>query len=304
MHATLQQLRLFEAVVRHGSITLAAREANLTQPAVSIQIRRLEDHAQMPLLDQVGKRMHPTSAGRELLKASQNILREMADLDGALQALRGQVAGPVRVSAVTTAQYFMPHLLGEFVRRYPDVQPSMEVTNRERLITRIDMHLDDVYIMGQVPERMDVINDPFLENKMVVVAHPDHPFAKVERLALEDLVRGRMLVREPGSGTRQAVDRMLASRGLSITPFMELGSVEALKQGVMAGLGVAVISQHSIPLELALHRLAIVNCESFPLRRPWYAVQMASRRQPEAVRKFLDFLHTEGAGVIGDLVGE
>ncbi len=298
MHATLQQLRLFEAVARLGSVTRAAGEANLTQPAVSIQLKRLEEQAGMALFDQVGRRLLLTAAGRELLSASQNILREMAELGDALESLRGEIAGPVRVSAVTTATYFMPHLLGEFVRRHPKVQPILTVTNRSNILNRLENRQDDVYIMGQVPEHLDVSDKPFLENVLVVAAHPSHPLTGAKRVKLADLARERILVREPGSGTRQAIDRLLFEHGLEITPYMELGSGEAIKQGVMAGLGLAVLSRQSLALEIASGRVAVIDCEPFPLRRPWNAVYPRSGNQPLAVRTFLEFLAAESARVI------
>ncbi|CCQ74995.1 LysR family transcriptional regulator [Magnetospira sp. QH-2] len=298
LHATLQQLRLFEAVARLGSITGAAREVHLTQPAVSIQIKRLEENAGLPLFDQVGRKLHLTAAGQVLLENSRAVLTRMVDLDSALESLRGEVAGPVRVSAVTTAQYFLPHLLGEFVRRHPGVQPSMAVTNRDSMIGRLEALLDDVYIMGQVPDRIDVVSTPFLENEIVIVAAPDHPLVSAGPTDLKSLLKERILLREGGSGTRQAFERLVAKNGLTVTPYMELGSGVALKQGVMAGLGVAVLSKHSLTLELALNRVAVLDCEGFPLHRPWYAVYPAQRQLPLAVSSFLEFLKTEGPPLV------
>ena len=301
MHATLQQMRLFEAVARLGSVTKAAAEAHLTQPAVSIQIKKLEENAQIPLFDQVGRKLYLTAAGRLMLDSSRKVLDEMNALGDNLEAMRGEVAGVVRVSAVTTAQYFLPHLLGEFVRQHPRVQPLMTVTNRDTMVSRLQNYQDDLYIMGHVPEGMDVVRVPFLEDKLVVVAHPDHPLTKQKNVPLKALENERMLVREKGSGTRQAKERLLAEHGLNITPYMELGSGVALKQGVIAGLGLAVLSQHSIHLELALGRIALIDMEAFPLHRPWYAVHQANRQPSLATRTFLDFLENEGAKVVGDM---
>ncbi len=301
MHATLQQMRLFEAVARLGSVTKAAAEAHLTQPAVSIQIKRLEENAQISLFDQVGRKLYLTAAGRLMLESSRKILDEMSTLGDNIEAMRGEVAGTVRVSAVTTAQYFLPYLLGEFVRQHPRVQPLMTVTNRDTMVSRLQNYQDDLYIMGHVPEGMDVVRVPFLEDKLVVVAHPDHPLTKQKNVPLKALLDEHMLVREKGSGTRQAKERLLAEHGLKVTPFMELGSGVALKQGVMAGLGVAVLSQHSIHLELALGRIALIDMEAFPLHRPWYAVHQANRQPSLATRTFLDFLENEGAKVVSDM---
>ena len=299
MHATIQQMRLFEAVARHGSVTRAAEEVHLTQPAVSIQIKRLEENAGLTLFDQIGRKLYLTAAGQEVLEASRKILGEMDHLSDTVDTMRGEVSGPLRVSVVTTAQYFLPHLLGEFVRQHPKVKPYMAVTNRDSMVSRLESYQDDVYIMGHVPESIDVVRFPFVDDNITVVVHPDHPFVGRKAIKLNDLVEERVLVREQGSGTRRATERLLEEHGLAMTPYMELGSAVALKQGVMAGLGVAVLSRYSINQELQLGRLATVDCEAFPLVRPWYAVHQSDRLPSITVRTFLEFLEKEGAGLIG-----
>ncbi|PLX37640.1 MAG: LysR family transcriptional regulator [Hyphomicrobiales bacterium] len=302
MHATLKQLRLIEAVARLGSITRAAEEASLTQPAVSIQIKRLEEQAGFALFQQVGRRLHLTAAGRAVVRSSRQILDELAGLDDALETLRGEVAGPLRVSGVTTTQYFLPHLLGEFVRRHPKIQPILTVTNRAKMLDRLAEHADDLFIMGQVPDEYDVAHVPFLDNVLVVVAHPDHPLVAEQPVSVERLARERFLVRESGSGTRQAVDRLFEASGLTVEPYMELGSGEAIKQGVMAGLGIAVLSRHGLQLELATESITLLECEGFPLHRPWNAVHQTGAQLPLAARSFLEFLETDGPGVLAETV--
>jgi len=299
MHATIQQMRLFEAVARHGSVTRAAEEVHLTQPAVSIQIRRLEENAGISLFDQIGRKLYLTAAGLEVLESSRKILGEMDHLSDTVDTMRGEVSGPLRVSVVTTAQYFLPHLLGEFVRLYPKVKPYMAVTNRDSMLARLESYQDDVYIMGHVPGSIEVTRFPFVDDNITVVAHPDHPFVGRAGVTLKDLVAERVLVREQGSGTRRATERLLEEHGLTMTPYMELGSAVALKQGVMAGLGIAVLSRYSISQELQLGKLAVIECEAFPLVRPWYAVHQSDRLPSITVRTFLAFLEKEGARLIG-----
>lgn len=299
MHATLQQLRLFEAVARLGNVTRAAEEVHLTQPAVSSQLKRLEEQAGLPLLETVGRRLQPTTAGQAVMTVARDMLERLADLDEALETLRGEIAGPVKVSVVTSAKYFLPHLLGTFVRRHPRVEPVLSVTNRLKILGRLRDHQDDIYVMGQVPEDLAVDATPFLDNPLVVVAPPDHLLAGDSDIPLAALARERFLVREAGSGTRLAVERLFADHGLAVRPFMELGSGEAIKQGVMAGLGLAVLSRHALALEIATGRLAVLDVEGFPLHRTWYAVRPRGRHLTLAARTFLDFMCAEGAAVIG-----
>lgn len=295
MHVTLQQLKLFHAVVKHGGFTRAANEMHLTQPAVSIQIKRLEDHVGLPLFEHVGRKMHMTLAGRELYAACSDILERLDAFVGTIDSLKGEVSGPLRISVVTTAKYFLPHLLGAFVQDYPKVNPFLTVTNRANVLQRLEDNLDDVVIMGQVPVGMKVEAIPFLENVLVVVAPPDHPFADGRLVTLAELAAERMLVREEGSGTRIAMGKLFEEHGLSPTFHMELGSSEAIKQGVMAKLGIAVLSLHSLHLELTMGRIAMLNVEGFPQRRPWYAVYNKGKRHSLAVTRFIDFLMEKGA---------
>ncbi len=304
MHATLQQLRLFAAVARNLSFTKAADEMHLTQPAVSIQIRRLEEHVGLPLIEHVGRRVYLTPVGQELYDACRDIFQRLGVFEGAVDQLKGEVAGPLRLSVVTTAEYFLPHLLGVFLRRHPLVQPYLNVTNRATVLARLIDNEDDLVVMGRVPDGVAAEVLPFLDNVLVVAAPPDHPLADGRPVALADLVRDRFLFREPGSGTRIATEKLLTEHGLSITPYMELGSAEAIKHGVMAGLGVAVLPQHSLGTELAAGLLKVLNVEGFPLRRPWYAVYRKGKRLTLAASTFIEFLSSRGKQVAAGMERE
>lgn len=304
IHATLQQLKLFEAVARLKSYTRAAEEVHLTQPAVSIQVKRLEENVGMPLFEQVDKQMHLTVAGRELYDACRDVLQRLGDLDAALDNLKGEVAGPISLCVVSSAKYFLPYLLGSFVRRYPKVEPRLQVTNRARLLARLSANEDDLYIMGQVPEELPVDEHPFLENVLVVVAHPSHPLAHEKVITLEQLAQERFVGREAGSGTRKAVEEMFEKRGLKIAPYIELSSNEAIKHGVLAGLGIAVLSQPSVRLELAAGELVVLDVEGFPLRRRWYAVHRKGKRLSRAAQTFLEYLQQEGEEEVRELLGK
>lgn len=294
MHLTLRQLDLFEAVARHSSFTRAAKEHYLTQSAVSIQIKRLEEQIGLPLFEHVGKRIYLTAAGKELHQAASEVLGRLRELEAALASLRGQVKGPLQIAVVTTAKYFMPRLLGEFLRLYPEVEPRLTVTNRANILERLKRNCDDLVIMGQAPEESNAEPHAFLDNKLVVVAHPGHPLVRERRIPLVRLAQERFLVREPGSGTRMAMDRLFAEHRIDITPYMELGSSEAIKQGVMAGLGISILSLQNFPLELANGLLTVLDVEGFPLERRWYAVYLKGKRLSRVASTFLDFLLRQG----------
>jgi len=290
MHLTLQQLKLFESVARNNSFTRAAEEMHLTQPAVSIQVKRLEEQVGLPLFEHIGKRIFLTNAGSELFEASSDILGRINELKDTVASLQGEIKGPLQLSVVTTSKYFMPHLLGAFLQNHPDVVPRLKFTNRANVMQRLNDNLDDFVVMGQIPKELDLEAHPFLENILVVAAHPDHPLANRKNIALKRLVKERFLVREPGSGTRMVVERMLDKENLSIEPYMELGSSEAIKQGVMAGLGLAILSLHSLMLELEAQQLVVLNVSGFPVKRRWYAVHLKGKRLSLAARTFLDFI--------------
>ena len=290
MHLTLQQLKLFESVFRNHSYTLASKELHLTQPAISIQIKRLENQVGMPLFEHVGKKIFPSTAGKILYEASLDILNRVSNLSNAIEELKGEVKGPLMMSVVTTAKYFMPHLLGTFLKDYPDVEPKLKFTNRARVVERLMQNQDDFVVMGQVPDDDRFEAYPFLENILVTTAPPNHPLAKNKKISLDKLVKERFIGREPGSGTRLVFDKLLESKGFKIEPYMELGSSEAIKQGVMAGLGLAVLSLHSLCLERDAGKLVVLNVEGFPIRRRWFAVHLKGKTLSLTAKTFLDYI--------------
>lgn len=292
---SLQQLRLFEAVARLGSYTRAAEEQHLSQPAVHIQVKRLETAIGQPLIQAVGRKLLLTRAGDAVHAAAVDVINRLAGLAEALHEIDARVAGPLKVAAVTSAQVFLPQLLGRFVRTYPDVQPQLTVTNRERVIQRLLANDDDFVVMGQVPTPSDLTVIPFMDNRLVAVAAASHPLARHKRIRLERFAAERHLAREPGSGTRTAAEKLFATHGLTVQPYMTLGSNEAIKQAVVAGLGVSVLSQGSLELELATQRLAMLDVQGFPLHRTWNAVHLGGKRLGLTAQTFLDFLTAEGA---------
>jgi LysR family transcriptional regulator, low CO2-responsive transcriptional regulator len=299
MHLTLQQLRLYEAVTRLGSFTRAAEELFITQPAVSIQIKRLEEQIGLVLFEHVGKKIFPTAAGKVTYEASLDILKRIEDLKMSIEELKGDVKGSLQVSVVTTAKYFLPNLLGEFLQQYPDVEPKLKFTNRARVMERLMNNEDDFVMMGQVPEDDSLEAYPFINNILVVVAPSDHPLANKKNISLKELAQHRFLNREIGSGTRYVFDQLLEERSVKIEPYMELGSSEALKQAVMAGLGIAILSLHSVQLEMSVNKLTVLDVEGFPLKRRWFAVHLKGKRLSLVARTFLEYILEESHRILG-----
>lgn len=296
-NVTLHQLRLFQSLGTHLSYTRVAEELFLTQPAVSIQIKRLEESVGMPLVEQMGKKLFLTEAGKELFEASRDVLDRLRVLNEDMIGMEKGVKGPIKLSAITTAKYFMPHLLGVFLRDYPEVEPRLTITNQARVVERLENNLDDLVIMGTLPENMDLVAEHFLDNPIVVVAHPDHPLVGQKNIPLARIAEERFLAREPGSGTRAARTRLFAEHGLTANVYMELGSSEAIKQAVMAGLGISVLSRHNLALELETGLLAMLDVEHFPLVRHWYAVHLKGKKLSNTARMFLDFLLRDGVRI-------
>lgn len=299
MHLTLQQLKLFESVSRLGSYTKAAEELFITQPAVSIQIKRLETQVGLPLFEKVGKKIFLTAAGKAMYATSLDILNRVNDFKNSIEELKGDVKGPLQLSVVTTAKYFLPNLLGVFLQQYPEVEPKLKFTNRARVIERLMNNDDDFVVMGQIPKDDNLDAHPFLTNILSIVAPADHPLANKKNITIKEIAEQRFLIREMGSGTRYVFDQLLKQHGVQIEPYMELGSSEALKQAVMAGLGIAVLSLHSVQLELEVNKLTILDVEGFPLKRRWYAVHLKGRKLSLVARTFLDFILKESHRILG-----
>lgn len=294
LRPSLRQLELFAAVAQTGSFSRAAEQMHLTQPAVSIQVKNLEEAIGLPLFEQIGRRIYLTDAGRELLAFCDEVFQGLARFEMSLADMKGLKKGALRLAVTTTAKYFIPRLLGPFCERYPGIEVALKVTNRQRVLERLAQNQDDLYIMGQPPEDMDVEATPFLENQIVVMARRDHPLAARKAVPLERLAEEPFLVREAGSGTRQAAERFFAERGLTPKVRMELGSNEAIKQGIIGGLGVAVLSRHTLSAEGEASQIAVIDVAGFPIRREWYVVYPAGKRLSVVSRAFLDYLLDTG----------
>lgn len=288
-HSTFRQLEIFEAIARLGSFTRAAEELHLTQPTVSMQMKKLTEAVGTALVEQVGKKVLLTEDGRELAQASRDIFAILDRYAMSVAERQGLRKGRLRLMAITTASYFAPRLLGEFAKRHPGIEVSLRVTNKEQVLASMADNLDDLYLLGTPPEEIDVVAMPIMDNPIVVLAPPDHPLAGARRIPLERLAGEPWIMREAGSGTRKAIERLFLTRGLEIRPRLELGSNEAIKQAILSGLGLSALSGHT----LALHQpgqFAVLDAEGFPILRHWYAVYPAGRQISTVARAFLDFL--------------
>jgi len=290
VHLTLRQLKVFESVARHLNYTRAAEELHLTQPAVSMQIKQLEEHLAVPLFEQLGKRIHLTEAGQEVLGYARAINQQLDELESVLNRMKGLGGGRLKISVASTANYFVPTLLGSFSRRYPEVTVSLDVTNRETLLSQLAENNVDLVIMGRPPADADVDAESFMDNPLVVVAPPDHPLAGKKKIPLKRLQEETFLVREPGSGTRVAMERFFNERGMKLKTGMEVGSNEAIKQAVQAGLGLGLLSRVTIEQELELKRLVELNIQEFPIMRHWYVVHRKGKRLSAAAEAFRGFV--------------
>lgn len=293
LHLTLRQLRVFESVARHLNFSRAAEELHLSQPAVSMQIKQLEENVGLALFEQMGKRIFLTDAGKELHQYSRAIARQLADMEAALNQLKGLEQGSLKVAVVSTANYFLPPVLAKFCQRHPGIKVSLSVGNRESVLRQLAENETDLAVIGKPPEGMDLVAEPFLPNPLVVIAAPDHPLAKKRGIALKALEAETFLVREPGSGTRNAMERFFAQHKLKLNLGNEMSTNEAIKQAVQAGMGLGVVSLHTAELELETSRLKLLDVQGFPIMRQWFAVHREGKRLSKPADAFRSFLLKE-----------
>ncbi len=290
LHLTIRQLRIFDAVARHLSHSRAAKELYLSQPAVSMQIKQLEQSVGLSLFEQVGKQMHLTEAGQEMLHYTRSIAQQLEEMDAMLSEMKGLEYGRLNISAVSTASYFIAQLLARFIQQHPKIKVSLNVANRDAVIKLLAENGADLAIMGQPPEGADMLSQPFMQNPLVVIAAPNHPLTKVRNIKPDQLAQEIFLLREQGSGTRGVVERYFASHHSKLPTHMEMDTNEAIKQSVQAGMGLGIISMHCIELELEFKRLKVLNVDHFPIMRHWHVVHRKNKRLSTAANAFNQFL--------------
>ncbi|WP_022940641.1 LysR family transcriptional regulator [Psychromonas hadalis] len=290
MRTTLHQLKVFKQVALVMNYTKAGEILGLTQPAVSIQIKQLENNLGIMLFEKIGKTLYLTPAGKELRLFSDDIFSRFENMDMKLSALKGELQGDFYLSAVTSAKYFTPHLLGAFHKKYPKVNFHLDIVNREQIIQRLIDNKDDLVIMGLLPEKMPLARYPFVDNPIVLIASPEHPLALQKNIPLESLSEHAFLHREKGSGTRKALEEFLSGKGITLQVNMTLGNSETIKQAVMADLGISAVSRHSVILELATNSLVELDIIGFPLVKSWYIVHHESKHLSPIAAAFIEFI--------------
>lgn len=288
---SLRQLQIFEAIARNENYTRAAEELFLTQPTVSMQIKKLEQNVGADLFEQIGKKVYLTDMGKELYTSSREILETLAIFEMQSAEMQGLKKGHLRLAVVTTAKYYAPYMLGLFCQIYPGIDVSLKVTNRERLLQRMSHNEDDLYIIGRPPTDSHHQFDPLIENPLVVVAPREHPLCKREgQLSLIDIASENFIIRERGSGTRSAIDNLFKNAGLAIKIKMELGSNEAIKHAISSGLGISILSRYTLSLGLENGPVVELNVEGFPISWPWYIGYPTGKRLSPVAKTFLGFV--------------
>ncbi len=291
MNITFRQLHIFEVVAKHLSFTQAAEELFLTQPAVSMQVKHLESAVELPLFEQLGKSIHLTEAGKLMLQYAIQIRRTLNDAEKELNDLKGIEGGLLQISVASTVNYFAARLLSEFCQQYPRIRVNLDVTNRAALLAKLETNETDLVLMGLPPDDMDLVAEPFMENPLVIIAPPSHPLVNEKSIPLKNLKDDPLLMREVGSGTRIAMERFfIEKKRFKLESIIEMNSNEAIKQGVEAGLGLGIVSIHTIELEKEVGRLKVLDVKSFPIMRQWYIVYRKGKRLSAAAESFKNFI--------------
>ena len=297
-NATLRQLKVFEAVARLSSFSRAAEELHLTQPAVSTQVRKLQEHAGLPLFEQLGKKIHLTPAGAQMLQSSREIIQKFQEAEEAMAQFKGVSGGRLNVSVISAGDYFFPRLLVEFAQRHDGVTLNFLVVNREELLTQLHENRTDLAVMVRPPEDSDTVAEAFAPHPYVIVAAPDHPLARTPRIPASRIARELFVVREQGSDTWNSMVQGFGHHLPGLNIAMEIRSTETIKQAVIAGMGVSFLSAHTVSRELNAGSLTVLDVQGFPLMLNWYVVNRRGKRLPPVAQAFRNFLLADGADLI------
>lgn len=292
-HGTLPQLRVFEASVRLGSLARAAEELHMAPPTASVQIKKLTETVGSQLLEQVGKRMYPTDVGRRVYNGCNEVFRALESLEDALDEMRVLGTGHLSIAVTSTARYFAPRLLGQFAQRHPGIRTSLHIDNSGALMERLHRNEDDLYLVADPPAAGDMIVQTIVPNPLVVLARADHPLAGEHNIAFARLAQEPFLMREDGSGTRSATLKVFARHGLAPKTRMELSSNEAIREAILTGLGVSILSRYTLGIEPEPTGLACLDVEGFPLESHWHFAYPIGKHLSAAARAFMEFTRAE-----------
>lgn len=286
MNITFRQLRLFLALADTGSVSAAARVVHVTQPTASMQLKEISDSVGLPLYEVVSRRIHLTEMGYELAKTARAISHEWETFEQLTLGLKGLTRGRLKVAVVSTAKYFIPRLLGEFCKKYPEIEISLEVLNRDGVVKRLEDNLDDLYIMSQPPVHIEIEDEAFMPNPLVLIAPKNHKLVKQKNIQLHSLKNEKFIFREKGSGTRMATDTHFKRLKFKPNVRLELGSNEAIKQGVAGGLGLAVLSKYSLGDPRNKDEVSVLDCRDFPIESNWHIVSAKGKKSSPISKVF------------------
>jgi DNA-binding transcriptional LysR family regulator len=296
MNITFRQLRLFLALAETGSVSGAARMVHVTQPTASMGLKEITDAVGVPLYEVVARKVHLTAMGKELAKTARAISTEWESFEQEVHGVKGLTQGKLKVAVVSTAKYFVPRILGTFCAKYPQIDISLEVLNRDGVVKRLEENLDDLYIMSQPPLHLDLEDEVFMPNPLLLVASKNHAFAKKKNFDISLLRNEKFIFREKGSGTRMATDAHLKRLKFKPDVRLELGSNEAIKQAVIGGLGIAVLSRYSLGDKSDQEEVAILKCKEFPIQSSWHIVSPKGKKLSPIATIFKKHLSQQAKG--------
>jgi DNA-binding transcriptional LysR family regulator len=296
MNITFRQLRLFLALAETGSVSAAARMVHITQPTASMGLKEITDTVGVPLYEVVARKVHLTQMGLELVKTARAISSEWETFEQQVHGIKGLTRGKLKVAVVSTAKYFVPRILGTFCTKYPEIDISLEILNRDGVVKRLEENLDDLYIMSQPPLNIEINDEVFMPNPLILIAPKDHTFAKKKLIDLISLKNEKFIFREKGSGTRMTTDAHFKKLKFKAEVRLELGSNEAIKQAVIGGLGLAVLSKYSLTDQ---DDIAILKCKEFPIESSWHIVSSRGKRLSPIATVFKEHLLTKNPLTVG-----
>jgi DNA-binding transcriptional LysR family regulator len=290
MNVTFRQLRLFLALAETGSVSGAARAVHVTQPTASMQLKEISEAVGLPLYEVISRKVHLTHIGRELAKTARGISNEWESFQQQTHSIKGLTKGRLKVAVVSTAKYFIPRLLGTFCAKYPHIEIALEVLNRDGVVRRLEENLDDLYIMSQPPHHLEVEDEVFMPNPLVLIAPITHRLVSRKKLDLKALGNEKFIFREKGSGTRMSTELYFKKLKFKPNVLLELGSNEAIKEAVIGGLGVAVLSQHALGRSNTKGEIAVLDCREFPIETSWHIVSPKGKKLSPISKVFREHL--------------
>lgn len=286
MNISFKQLRLFLALADTGSVTAAAKATHVSQPTASMQLKDMSEAVGLPLYEVVGKKIYLTAAGQELAASARSIAQTWDAFEQGVHAVKGLARGQLRLAVVSTAEYFMPRLVGHFCKRHPAIDVSLQILNRDGVVQRLRENRDDLYIMSMPPADMDLQDEVFMSNPIVVIAASSDPLAQQAQVPLRDLAKRRFILREKGSGTRMAGDLFFKKMKFRPDVRLELGSNESIKESVAGGLGLGLVSRHALHGLQKEHGVSVIDVQGFALPSAWHMVHPSGKKLSPLAQAF------------------